>query len=191
MMALTGEPGGRPVRAGTSVMDMGTGMWAALAVVLALRRRDQTGCGAHLTASLFETGLAWLPYQLTGHLATGQEPQKLGSGLAMLVPYQAFESADRPLVVSAGNDALWQCLCAELERPELAEDPELATNPGRFANRERVVAHPQTDAVGMLQPVEHDQIDDYRLPALPLRIDGWRPVPGSGPPSLGDADPLD
>lgn len=139
IMSVTGEPGGPPVRVGTSIVDMGTGLWAALAVLAALRRRSRDGRGVHVTASLLETGLAWLPYQLAGFLATGQRPAKMGSGLPMLVPYQAFDTADRPIVVAAGNDALWQRLCAAIDRPDLAEDPDLATNPQRVAARGRVV----------------------------------------------------
>lgn len=140
MMAITGEPGGAPVRAGTSVIDMGTGMWLAMAVLTALRQRDATGRGCHIGTSLFETGLAWLPYQIAGYLATGEEPQPMGSGLAMLVPYQAFPTADRPVVVAAGNDALWRKLCSAIDRDDLAQREDLATNRQRVEQREIVVA---------------------------------------------------
>ncbi|MPZ87735.1 MAG: CoA transferase [Nitriliruptorales bacterium] len=140
LMSVTGEPGGGPVRAGTSVMDMGTGMWTALGVLAALRHRSRSGEGTHVTGSLFETGLAWLPYQLVGYLATGESPHRMGSGLAMLVPYQAFPTADGWLVVAAGNDTLWRRLCEAIDRPDLGGDEDLATNPRRVANRDRVVA---------------------------------------------------
>jgi crotonobetainyl-CoA:carnitine CoA-transferase CaiB-like acyl-CoA transferase len=139
LMAVTGEGGAPPVRVGTSIIDMGTGMWSALAIVAALRERDRRGRGTHISTSLLETGVAWLPYQLAGYLASGNEPQKMGSGLPMLVPYQAFPTADGHVVVAAGNDGLWHRLCGALERPDLAADPDLATNPQRVANRERVV----------------------------------------------------
>jgi crotonobetainyl-CoA:carnitine CoA-transferase CaiB-like acyl-CoA transferase len=115
-------------------------LWAALGVLAALRRRDRTGAGTHLQGSLFETGLAWLPYQLVGYLATGESPARLGSGLSMIVPYQAFPTADGDLVLAAGNDAAWQRLCSALKREDLAADDRLATNAQRIANRERVVA---------------------------------------------------
>lgn len=139
LMSMTGEDGRPPVRVGTSIIDMGTGLWSALAVVAALRERDRTGRGTHVTASLLETGLAWLPYQLAGYLANGQEPGRMGSGMPMLVPYQAFPTRDGHIVVAAGNDQLWQRLCSALERADLATDPGLATNPQRVSSRERVV----------------------------------------------------
>lgn len=119
MMSITGEPGDAPVRAGTSVIYMRTGMWLAMAVLAALRQRDATGRGCQISTSLFETRLAWYPCQIVGYLATGAEPQPTGSGLAMLVPYQAFPTADRPLVVAAGNDAMWRKLCSAIEGGDL------------------------------------------------------------------------
>lgn len=139
IMSVTGEPAGPPVRVGTSVVDLGTGMWVAIAVLAALRERDRSGHGGHVDASLFETGLAWLGYQLTGYVASGHEPGRWGSAMESLVPYQAFAAADADLLVAAGNDRLWQRLCAVIERPDLADDPALERNAGRVAQRERVV----------------------------------------------------
>src|SRR5680860_11235 len=66
LMSITGHPGQEPARAGASVMDMGAGMWTAIGVLAALQRREHTGRGGHVTGSLFETGLAWIPYQYLG-----------------------------------------------------------------------------------------------------------------------------
>lgn len=140
VMSLTGEPDGEAVRLGISAVDIGTGMWAVTAVLCALRERDRTGEGATITTSLLETGLAWLPYQIPGYLATGRAPRRTGTGLGMLVPYQAFDASDRRIVIAAGNDGLWRRLCAAIDRPDLAADPDLATNPQRVERREQVVA---------------------------------------------------
>lgn len=140
LMAVTGEPGGNPVRVGTSIIDMGTGMWAAIAVLSALSRRAADGSGAVIDTSLLETGLGWVPYQIASFLASGAEPAPMGSGMPMLVPYQAFRTARGAIVIAAGNDALWRKLCQAIERPDLGSDPELATNPQRIAARDRVVA---------------------------------------------------
>jgi crotonobetainyl-CoA:carnitine CoA-transferase CaiB-like acyl-CoA transferase len=229
LMSLTGEDGGGPVRAGTSIIDMGAALWAVIGILAALDERRRTGRGGQVTTSLLETGIAWLPYQTVGYLATGDEPLRLGTGLPMLVPYQAFATADRDLVIAAGNDSLWRRLCSVIGREDLGQDPSLATNPQRVAARERVIgelgavlrrepaahweallaeagvpccpvqtvgealAHPQTQALGMLRPVAHPDIDEFQLLGLPLTFDGRRPGPTSPPPRLsserrGDGD---
>jgi formyl-CoA transferase/CoA:oxalate CoA-transferase len=136
LMSLTGYPGQPPVRVGTSLVDMGTGMWGALAILAALRERDRTGQGSELTTALFDTALAWIPYQLLGYLGSGIVPAPLGSGAAIIVPYGVFPTADGSLMIAAPTDALFQRLCRVLERPDLASDPRFAHNPDRVRNRE-------------------------------------------------------
>lgn len=138
LMAVTGHPDQAPVRVGTSVIDMGSGMWMVIAVLAALHERAATGLGTRIDCSLLETGLAWLPYQSVAYMATGQEPSKMGSALAMLAPYQVFATADGDLAIAVGNDRQWHSLCAALDRDDLARDPELTTNPGRVAHRGRL-----------------------------------------------------
>jgi crotonobetainyl-CoA:carnitine CoA-transferase CaiB-like acyl-CoA transferase len=138
-MRLTGHPGQAPVRAGTSMVDMGTGMWAALAVVAALRERDRTGEGTEVTTALFDTALGWIPYQLMGYLATGEVPEAQGSGAAMIVPYQAFPTSDGWLMITAPTDALFARLCEALGQPALAADSRYRTNPDRVRHRAELV----------------------------------------------------
>ena len=138
-MRLTGHPGQAPVRAGTSMVDMGTGMWAALAVVAALRERDRTGEGTEVTTALFDTALGWIPYQLMGYLATGEVPQAQGSGAAMIVPYQVFPTADGWLMITAPTDALFARLCEALGQPALAADSRYRTNPDRVRHRAELI----------------------------------------------------
>jgi crotonobetainyl-CoA:carnitine CoA-transferase CaiB-like acyl-CoA transferase len=138
-MRLTGHPGQAPVRAGTSMVDMGTGMWAALAVLAALRERDRTGVGAEVTAALFDTALAWIPYHLMGYLATGEVPHPQGSAAAMIVPYQAFPTADGWIMITAPTDAFFARLCEALGRADLATDPRYRTNPDRVRHRDTLV----------------------------------------------------
>lgn len=140
LMAVTGHPTGGRIRVGTSIIDMGTGLWAVIGILGALARRARTGASCVVEGSLLETGLAWLPYQIASYLATGDEPVPMGSGMPMLCPYQAFPAADREIVIAVGNDALWRKLCAAIGREDLGADPDLATNQQRVAARTRVVA---------------------------------------------------
>jgi crotonobetainyl-CoA:carnitine CoA-transferase CaiB-like acyl-CoA transferase len=139
LMSLTGYPGQPPVRAGTSLVDMGTGMWAALGILAALRERDRTGEGTEVTTALFDTALAWVPYQLLGYLASHEVPGPQGSGAAMIVPYQAFETGDGHLMVSTPTDALFVRLCEALGRPDLAADRRFADNPSRVQHRAALI----------------------------------------------------
>src|SRR5206468_343450 len=107
LMSINGHPGQEPARVGTSIVDMGTGMWAALGIVAALRQRDASGRAVEVTTALFETALMWVSYQAAGYLASGEVPQPQGSGTAMIAPYQAFPTADGFTMIGAGSDALF------------------------------------------------------------------------------------
>lgn len=135
IMSVTGEDGGMPVRVPVSVLDQGTGMWAALAILDALHSRERSGRGAHLQVSLLETALAWQPLQILGYLATGAVPTRHGSGAASIVPYEAYPSQDGYLMLAAGNQRLWVRLCDAIGRPELVADPRFADNASRVRNR--------------------------------------------------------
>ncbi len=140
LMSVNGHPGQEPARVGTSIVDMGTGMWAALGVLAGLRQRDATGCAVEVTTALFETALMWVSYHLMSYLGSGEIPQPQGSGTAMIAPYQAFPTADGYVMVGAASDALFQRLATALEAPALGSDPRFADNPSRVRNREAVVA---------------------------------------------------
>ena len=136
IMALTGQADGPPARLGVAAIDLGTALWAAVGIQAALRSRDRTGRGELVEVSLYETAAWWLSYHIAGYLASGQVPQRHGSGAAFLAPYETFSTADGELMVTAGNDQLFATLCDELGLPELAADPRYRTNSERVAHRE-------------------------------------------------------
>jgi crotonobetainyl-CoA:carnitine CoA-transferase CaiB-like acyl-CoA transferase len=139
LMSLLGEDGRPPVRVPASIVDMGAGMWSVIGILAALQERGRTGKGGIVETSLYETGLAWMSIYLAGFLANREIPARHGSGVDMIVPYQAFAAADGYMMVAAGNDNLFRRLCAVLDRPGLAEDPRFRSNKDRVAHREELV----------------------------------------------------
>ena len=139
IMAMNGPVEGPPMRAGASIVDPGTGMWAVIGILAALRRRDRTGKGGRVDVSLFETGLGWVYQPLSDYLFTGREPERQGNGNSMLTPYQVFETATDPVMIAAGNDRLYRRLCDVLGRPEWGEDARFATVRDRLTNRARLI----------------------------------------------------
>jgi crotonobetainyl-CoA:carnitine CoA-transferase CaiB-like acyl-CoA transferase len=139
LMSLLGEDGRPPVRVPASIIDMGAGMWSVIGILAALQERGRTGKGGVVDTSLYETGLAWMSIYLAGYLANRELPARHGSGVDMIVPYQAFAAADGYMMVAAGNDNLFRRLAAVLDRPGLAEDPRFQSNKDRVVNRKELV----------------------------------------------------
>jgi crotonobetainyl-CoA:carnitine CoA-transferase CaiB-like acyl-CoA transferase len=135
IMSVNGHPGQEPARAGISVIDMGTAMWASLGIVAALRQRDATGRGVEVTTALFETALMWMSYHAMAYFGTGDVPQPTGSSTAMIAPYQAFPTADGYVVIGAGSDGLYARLTQALDAPHLGQDPRFVDNPSRVRHR--------------------------------------------------------
>jgi crotonobetainyl-CoA:carnitine CoA-transferase CaiB-like acyl-CoA transferase len=135
IMNVTGERGRPPVRVGPSIVDLGTGMWAVIGVLTALRRLESTGRGGIVDVSLFETAATWMSLLVANYLASGDEPPKQGSGAIGIVPYRAYATRDGDLVVAAANDAIFRLLAGVLGHPEWSDDPRFATNPQRVTNQ--------------------------------------------------------
>ena len=137
LMSTTGYPDRPPVRAGTSIVDCGTGMTAAFAVAAGLLERKRTGEGERVEVSLFEVAVSWMSYWLANYDTTGRTPQRSGpGGFAGMAPYGVFETAGgEQLYMSVVNDVQFERLCSAIDRDDLAEDERFRDAAGRWTNR--------------------------------------------------------
>jgi crotonobetainyl-CoA:carnitine CoA-transferase CaiB-like acyl-CoA transferase len=135
LMSVTGEPDQRPVRVGTSIIDMAAGMWSVIGVLSALYQRKSGGGGASIDTSLYETALAWMCYHAANFQAAGELPKRQGSGAAMIVPYRGYATKNGFIVIAAGNDKLFAALAKVLKHPEWPDDARFKTNPDRVKNQ--------------------------------------------------------
>jgi crotonobetainyl-CoA:carnitine CoA-transferase CaiB-like acyl-CoA transferase len=143
LMSVTGErddlPGGGPQKVGVAVADLFTGMYAAVAILAALRHRDATGQGQAIDMALLDTQVAMLANLGANYLVTGQAPRRAGNAHQNIVPYQVFEVADGHLILAVGNDAQFERFCAVAGCPELARDERFARNASRVRHRDVLV----------------------------------------------------
>ena len=135
MLSLTGEPGGPPARSPFSPVDQATGYHAVIGIMGALMQRDKTGRGVKIEASLFDSAVGLLGYFLQNYWVRGTEPERPGSGHESLCPYQAFATADSPIILGIANDSFWRAFCELAGEPALGEDARFTTNGDRVANR--------------------------------------------------------
>ncbi|MFJ8085883.1 CaiB/BaiF CoA transferase family protein [Streptomyces sp. NPDC096205] len=134
LMSVTGPAPGQPVKTGVAVVDVLTGLHAAVGALAALRHRDATGEGQHVEVDLLSCLLSSLVNQAAAHTLTGQVPGILGNRHPSIAPYEVFQARDRPFVLAVGNDRQFAALCRGLDAPELAADPRFATNADRVAH---------------------------------------------------------
>jgi crotonobetainyl-CoA:carnitine CoA-transferase CaiB-like acyl-CoA transferase len=215
LISITGEADRPGVRVGASVIDIGTGVWAALGIVGALLERATTGRGRDVGVALYDTALSLVGYQLTSVLRTGVVPGRHGTAFPLIAPYEVFATSDGELMIAAANDRLFRMLCERLGCPELADDERFRTNPDRLVNRElllpeirtRISTHtsahwlealagiPVAPVQNLAEVGEHpetrangmlQQVDGVEAVASPLQVDGERLTHRLPPPMLGE-----
>ncbi|MET1073052.1 MAG: CaiB/BaiF CoA-transferase family protein, partial [Umezawaea sp.] len=131
---------GEPVKAGVALVDVLTGLHAAVGVLAALRHRDATGEGQHVEVDLLSVLLSSMVNQSAGYALAGVVPGIMGNRHPSIAPYQLVDTADRPMVLAVGNDRQFARLCSVLDVPELATDPRFTTNGQRVAHVDELLA---------------------------------------------------
>lgn len=136
LMQINGEAGRPPLKFGTSVVDMYTGMYAAQAILAALFQRQVTGRGRHIEMSLFDSGISITAFHGLESLLRGQDLPRHGNDHPTIIPYGVYDAQDGPLVVAVGNNAQFRRFCTDvIGRPDILEDERFATNVGRSEHR--------------------------------------------------------
>lgn len=139
LMGHTGEAEGAPMKAGVALVDVMTGLYAAIGTLAALNARTLTGKGQMVDLALLDVTLASMTNLAQYYLTSGKPPKRYGNAHSTIVPYQAFEGSDGHMVVAVGNDHQFRKFATALGHPEWADDARFAKNSARVANRETIV----------------------------------------------------
>jgi len=143
LMSVTGErddlPGGGPQKVGVPIIDIMTGMYAAVAVLAGLAGREHNGKGDYIDLAMLDVATAILANQGMNHLLTGRVPERAGNKHPNIQPQDVFRCADGFIVLAVGNDGQFGKLCAVLGRPELGNDPRFVRNSDRLAHLEELL----------------------------------------------------
>jgi formyl-CoA transferase len=140
MIAATGSKESGPTRIGVPLVDITTGLYAAIGILMALAERQKSGRGQFVETTLFETGLAIMHPHAANYFLHGKPPALTGNEHPNLVPYAIFATRTDDIFIGVGNDATFRKLAREIGKPELGTDPRFARNKDRIANREALRA---------------------------------------------------
>ena len=146
LMSVTGEadgkPGGGPQKVGVPIVDIMTGMYAAIAVLAALARRDESGQGEYIDIGMLDVGVSFLANQAMNYLVSGKPPRRSGNAHPNIQPQDVFRARDGYLVLAVGNDDQFARFCEVIGRPDLAQDERFRTNAGARAQQRDADADP-------------------------------------------------
>jgi crotonobetainyl-CoA:carnitine CoA-transferase CaiB-like acyl-CoA transferase len=169
IMSITGEPGGAPVRAGVSFLDLSTGLFTAFGIVNAILHRERTGLGQRVDGSLLETAVSLLAFHAEGYLLTGAIPKALGSGHPSLSPYRTFRCKDGQWIfIAAANDRFWGRLAPALGLTDLATDPRFAKNVDRVKHRAELEGILEKTIAAMQRESLLKALEEAGVPATPV-----------------------
>jgi crotonobetainyl-CoA:carnitine CoA-transferase CaiB-like acyl-CoA transferase len=172
LMSVTGErddkPGGGPQKVGIPIVDLSTGVYAALGIVAALLRRTQTGQGEYVDVAMLDVQVGLLANQAMNFLLGNRVPRRTGTAHPNIQPQRTFSCADGDIVIVVGNDAQFVTLCEVIGQPALARDARYATNGKRVQNQASL--DPVLDAAFASQPRAHwlGKLKEAGVPAGPI-----------------------
>jgi len=169
LMGITGEQDRPPVRVGVAVTDLNAGMYAVIAILSALRVRDQLDIGQYLDVSMMDAAVSWMTYMAGSYFANGEVPPRMGGAHPSIVPYQTFEAGDgKFLLIAGGNDRLFKILCEVMDMEHLVVDPMYVSNTVRVENREILVPIIQENLLTKPRDVWLSKLMESGFPCAPV-----------------------
>ena len=168
IMSATGPKDGAPYKTGVAIADLMAGQYLLNGILAALYHREKTGKGQHIETSLFETQLAWLANLGQYYLTSQNDPPRVGNAHTTIVPYDAFEAKDGYFILAIGNDRQFKDFCDCVDRPDLADSADYATNSERVKNRARLI--PILQDIIKEKPIQGwvDLLSPYSIPCGPV-----------------------
>ncbi len=170
LMAITGESDGTPMKLGVAIVDICSGMMAAIAILGALQARTRTGRGQLCEVNLHDTGLQMLANVAANHLISEKEPGRYGNGHPNIVPYRTYPAADGDLAVAVGNDGQFAAFAAALGEPGWSSDPRFARNQDRVVNRDEIDGRVATIIGTQTRAEWIELLDAVGIPAGPINL---------------------
>jgi crotonobetainyl-CoA:carnitine CoA-transferase CaiB-like acyl-CoA transferase len=140
LMSVNGDPSTGPLRLGIPMVDLGTGLYAAIGILMALHERTRSGRGQYIDATLHDCGMALLHPQAANFFLNGKRPVPTGNAHPNIAPYDKYPTRTCEIFVAGGNDAQFRKLCETMEQPEIADDPRFRGNADRLAHRAELTA---------------------------------------------------
>ncbi|MGN6765027.1 MAG: CaiB/BaiF CoA transferase family protein [Rhizobiaceae bacterium] len=168
LMSITGEAGREPQKVGVAVSDIFTGLYSVIAIQAALRHAEKTGEGQYIDMALLDTQCSILGNQNLNYLISGKAPIQMGNAHMNIAPYEVLPVKDGHIILAVGNDGQFQRFCGALGIPELAEDPDFATNPARVANRARLRERLLAELAGREKAPLLAALEKATVPASPI-----------------------
>lgn len=168
LMSLTGEEGRPPVKFGVPITDITAGLFAAVAILSALYSRSVSGRGQYIDMSMLDANMLTLTHQATSYFATGRNPDRLGSAHPSIAPYQVYATSDGYVSVAVGSEKLWRAFCAAMGMEQIAEDPDLRTNPLRVRNRKLLNSRLEPAFVALKTSDAVRRLEDAGIPAAAI-----------------------
>ena len=168
LFSINGYPDRPGARIGTSVLDLGSAVWAALGCMTALYQREQTGKGCVVDASLYETALGLLTVHFARYQASGKLPPRHPSGSLAVVIFEAFDTADGQVILAAANDRLFAKFAIEVGHPEWVSDARYKTNADRHANYDALIPQVREIMRGQPSAVWVKRLEKVGVPCAPI-----------------------